>query len=193
MSPRSSHALTPLPQCEAALAKVLKEGGTPSSRLVDCIATCKVRAVEDSIEMTHRLKQEVGSFALMADAGFMHLDFLQCCKFAEGDSRILMSKIARDRLRLVEKGKVRSTPGRPMKEYSISHQAISSLPPSVAFSPSQSAGPEEEQVMAVELAMKMKGHVDAGCNKQEAWDKEWRGVYDLAEKVMQRVMEEGPL
>ena len=41
--------------------------------------------MEDSIEMTHRLKQEVGSFALMADAGFMHLDFLQCCKFAEGD------------------------------------------------------------------------------------------------------------
>ena len=46
--------------------------------------------------------------------------------------------------------------------------------------------------MAVALAMKMKGHVDAGSNKQEAWDKEWRGVYDLAEKVMQRVMEDGP-
>ena len=71
-----------------------------------------------------------------------------------------MSKIARDRLRLVEKGKI--------------------------------AGPDDEQAMAVELAMKMKGHVDAGSDKQEAWDKEWRGVYDLAEKVMGRVMQTGP-
>jgi hypothetical protein len=35
----------------------------------------------------------------MADGGFKHLDFLQCCKFAEGDSRILMQKMARDRLK----------------------------------------------------------------------------------------------
>jgi hypothetical protein len=52
--------------------------------LVLAIATCKVRAVETSIALTFRLKQEVGSFALMSDAGFRHLDFLQCCKFAEG-------------------------------------------------------------------------------------------------------------
>lgn len=32
----------------------------------------------------------------MDDTGFQHLDFLQCCKFAEGDSRILMQKLARD-------------------------------------------------------------------------------------------------
>jgi len=49
--------------------------------------------------MCFRLKQEVGSFALMDDAGFKHMDFLQCCKFAEGDSRILMTKMARDRLK----------------------------------------------------------------------------------------------
>jgi hypothetical protein len=31
------------------------------------------------------------------------MDFLQCCKFAEGDSRILMLKMARDRLRAFQK------------------------------------------------------------------------------------------
>jgi acyl-CoA oxidase len=35
----------------------------------------------------------------MAGTGFEHTDFLQCCKFAEGDSRILMMKVARDRVR----------------------------------------------------------------------------------------------
>lgn len=35
--------------------------------------------------------------------GFEQADFLQCCKFAEGDSRILMLKMARDRLRVAQK------------------------------------------------------------------------------------------
>ena len=35
----------------------------------------------------------------MAGTGFEHTDFLQCCKFAEGDSRILLMKVARDRVK----------------------------------------------------------------------------------------------
>lgn len=84
---------------EADLCICLRESTPPPADLVLAIATCKVRAVETSIDLTFRLKQEVGSFALMADAGFRHLDFLQCAKFAEGDSRILMQKMARDRLK----------------------------------------------------------------------------------------------
>lgn len=42
--------------------------------------------------------QQVGSYALMAGTGFERLDYLNCCKFAEGDSRILMQKMARDRM-----------------------------------------------------------------------------------------------
>jgi hypothetical protein len=38
----------------------------------------------------------------MGETGFDNMDFLQCCKFAEGDSRILMSKITRDRLKAKE-------------------------------------------------------------------------------------------
>ena len=40
----------------------------------------QVRCIETSIELCHRLKQEVGSFALMAGTGFERLDYLQCCK-----------------------------------------------------------------------------------------------------------------
>ena len=109
--------------------------------------------------MVHRLRQEVGSFALMADAGFKHTDFLQCCKFAEGDSRILMSKIARDRLRLVEKGQDMDA---------------------------------DEGKQALGLALAMKKHLDNGASKQVAWDNEWKGVYELAETVMARVMKDGP-
>ena len=45
----------------------------------------------------------MGSYALMGGTGFEHLDFLQCCKFAEGDSRILMQKMARDTMRAFNK------------------------------------------------------------------------------------------
>ena len=38
---------------------------------------------------------QVGSYALMGSSGFKHLDFLNCCKFAEGDSRVLMQKMVR--------------------------------------------------------------------------------------------------
>ena len=36
-------------KCEAALSKVLKEGGTPSAALVDSIATCKVKVREERV------------------------------------------------------------------------------------------------------------------------------------------------
>ena len=49
--------------------------------------------MDEGIEFCHRLRQEVGSYALMSGTGFEHTDFLQCCKFAEGDSRILMMKV----------------------------------------------------------------------------------------------------
>merc|ERR1711907_299762 len=37
--------------------------------------------------------------------GFEQMDFLQCTKFAEGDSRILMQKMSRDRLKARKKNK----------------------------------------------------------------------------------------
>lgn len=85
--------------CEARLVPLLREGAVPSEELAHMIAVAKVKAVEHSIDLSWRLKQEVGSYALMGDSGFGSMDFLQCCKFAEGDSRVLMLKMARDRMR----------------------------------------------------------------------------------------------
>ena len=39
----------------------------------------------------------------MSNTGFELADMLLCCKFAEGDTRILMQKIARDRLKKLQK------------------------------------------------------------------------------------------
>jgi acyl-CoA oxidase len=66
--------------CENRLSILLKQGGLPDPTLAHAIATAKVKAVEKSIDLCWRLKQEVGSYALMAESGFTHLDFLNCCK-----------------------------------------------------------------------------------------------------------------
>eukprot|EP00746_Dinoflagellata_sp_MGD_P127043 gnl/MRDRNA2_/MRDRNA2_61735_c0_seq1.p1 gnl/MRDRNA2_/MRDRNA2_61735_c0~~gnl/MRDRNA2_/MRDRNA2_61735_c0_seq1.p1 ORF type:complete len:547 (+),score=104.90 gnl/MRDRNA2_/MRDRNA2_61735_c0_seq1:90-1643(+) len=88
---------------EARLAWELRRNTIPNADLVEAISVCKVRNIELSITMQHRLEQEVGSFALMAESGFIYKDMLLCCKFAEGDSRILMQKMARDELKRAQK------------------------------------------------------------------------------------------
>ncbi|KAJ3325740.1 hypothetical protein HDV06_003510 [Boothiomyces sp. JEL0866] len=81
---------------QSQLSQHLRKREVPPVSLQESIAVVKVKCVEGAIELCHALKQEVGSYALMAGTGFEQLDFLNCCKFAEGDSRILMQKMARD-------------------------------------------------------------------------------------------------
>lgn len=92
-------------ECEKQLCTVLKENSMPKLPLVEAIAVAKVKAVEESIDMCHKLQNEVGSYALMGGTGFEQKDFLTCCKFAEGDSRVLMQKMSRDRVKQFEKNK----------------------------------------------------------------------------------------
>jgi len=80
------------------LSECLRADVLPDSKLVEMVTVLKVKAIETSIALCFRLKQELGSYALMGGTGFEKMDYLQCCKFAEGDSRILMQKLARDRL-----------------------------------------------------------------------------------------------
>jgi len=87
-------------KCETEMCTALKSNSMPSFKLVEAIAVAKVKAVEDSIKFVHRLQNEVGSYALMKGTGFEQTDFLTCCKFAEGDSRVLMQKMTRDRVKL---------------------------------------------------------------------------------------------
>jgi len=86
-------------ECERHLSSHLQDDTIPPVHLTDAIACAKIAASEMSIDLCFRLKQDVGSFALMGGSGFDNMDFLQCCKFAEGDSRILMQKLSRDRVK----------------------------------------------------------------------------------------------
>ena len=89
----------------------------------------------------------------MADSGFGTLDFLQCCKFAEGDSRILMQKLARDRFKEWKNGSF-----------------------------SLSGGSEEEVAACEALDQGLLMHTSVGgMDASAAWNKEWKAVYLLAE------------
>jgi len=88
---------------EEGLCQCLRSRRIPDVKLVEMVSALKVKAIETSISLCFRLKQELGSYALMGGTGFEKMDYLQCCKFAEGDSRILMQKLARDRLKAFSK------------------------------------------------------------------------------------------
>merc|ERR1719174_2513167 len=86
-------------ECQRQLSVHLRNSTIPPIQLQDAIACAKIAASETSIDLCFRLTQDVGSFALMDGTGFGETHFLQACKFAEGDSRILMQKLARDRIK----------------------------------------------------------------------------------------------
>jgi|EP00927_Polykrikos_kofoidii_P014649 alkylation response protein AidB-like acyl-CoA dehydrogenase len=85
--------------CEEKLNACLREDRIPPKDLMDAIAVAKIRAVETVVQLCFRLKQTVGSRALMANSGFESLDSMQVAKFAEGESFVLMMKLARDRVK----------------------------------------------------------------------------------------------
>jgi acyl-CoA oxidase len=88
---------------EARLCACLRSRTIPDANLVEAISVTKIRNIEMATHFEHQLEQELGSYALMAESGFIYKDMLLCCKFAEGDSRILLQKVARDELRRVQK------------------------------------------------------------------------------------------
>ena len=106
----------------------------------------------------------MGSYALMGDSGFAHLDFLQCCKFAEGDSRVLMLKMARDRLKR------------------FGQEAKSGAP--------TKTGEEAEVALCASLAKALSGAKGDKAMEAQLWDAEWRTVYELAEATMERTMKQ---
>ena len=89
--------------CENKLTKYLRSRQLPTEELINDIAIAKIKCVEDSIEHVNTLQNEIGSYALMYESGFGERDFLTCCKFAEGDTRILMQKIAREQMKKYNK------------------------------------------------------------------------------------------
>ena len=153
---------------EARLNACLRDGAIPPAELVDAIAVAKIKCIEAAVERVHVLRQEVGSYALMHATGFELVDMLLCCKFAEGDSRILQQKLARDRLKELKRGGA--------------FGAFSSL--------IGGEGPlfSAETMSAIGLARKLAPAGRDLGKLAAAMDENWRDVYELAELVAERHM-----
>ena len=152
-----------LAEVEARLCDVLRTGGRPDAGLVEAVAAAKVSAVDEAIEYCHRLRQEVGSYALMAGTGFEHTDFLQCCKFAEGDSRVLMMKVARDRV----------------KQFAELAKTRAAVPPGTS---------PREAAAAGELAEALARERERGVSSAAAWERHWDKAYDLAGLAIENIV-----
>ena len=154
-------------ECEKQLKEYLRNSTVPSLDLVEAIAVAKVKCVEGSIKSCHQLQQDIGSYALMGGTGFENIDFLTCCKFAEGDSRILMQKMSRDRMkRFQRKGFEEKPPeGVDPVDWDLENQACMDL---------------QEKMMKIATEEK----VDTFA----AWDRCWEDVYALSEIIMARTM-----
>ena len=152
-----------LAEVEARLCDVLRTGGRPDAGLVEAVAAAKVSAVDEAIEYCHRLRQEVGSYALMAGTGFEHTDFLQCCKFAEGDSRVLMMKVARDRV----------------KQFAELAKTRAAVPPGTS---------PREAAAAGKLAEALARERERGVASAAAWERHWDKAYDLAGLAIENIV-----
>ena len=59
----------------------------------------RIEAVEFAINAVHLLRRNVGSYGLMSNSPFGSTnEILLCCRFAEGDSRVLQQMLVRDLL-----------------------------------------------------------------------------------------------
>ena len=196
-------------EIEGRLCACLSASTIPSAELVEAIAVCKIRGVGLATELCFKLQQEVGSFALLGGGGFEHLDMLLCCKFAEGDERILMQKMARDRLRQVETGMSSGLGGwmelgvELMGEAPRRREAMKALQLALAMKtytppPSPPPPPHQQQhnvTAAVVVAAAPVVDADAAqaARKQEAkaemvaaWTDSWEQVYALASAICDR-------
>jgi acyl-CoA oxidase len=85
---------------QTRFAEAIESGQEPCRDLVTQIAAAKVESVEFAIKSLALLRRDVGSFSLMASSPFgSNNDVLLCCRFAEGDSRVLQQMLTRDLVR----------------------------------------------------------------------------------------------
>jgi acyl-CoA oxidase len=85
--------------CEADFAALIEGGQDVPASVVDAIAAAKCELVEFATTTGLRLRQLVGAYGLAAGSQFGIMDIFLCMRFAEGDTRVLQQKLARDLLR----------------------------------------------------------------------------------------------
>lgn len=137
----------------------------------DAAAIAKIYCIDTAIDLCQRLKQEVGSYALMAKTGFEYLDYLYCCKFAEGESRILMQKLARDRVKhYVMTQKVRKGPSKT----------------AATSGPADTTTNDEEVGICIMLSNRLANSE----SPLDTWNEHWQDVYRLADLVSARRIDE---
>ena len=176
---------------ERRLNACLRAGAIPGEDLVDAIAVAKIRCIDVALERAHALRKEVrgrpswvypshpcqreptrpstqvGSYALMHTTGFELVDMLLCCKFAEGDTRILQQKLTRDRLRRLQKGGVSA----------VLSGMLSSE--------------RGEVLAALGLARKLQPAGRDAEKLGQAMDENWREIYALADMIAERHVRTG--
>jgi len=155
---------------EKRLNVCLSTGTLPDADLVDAISVAKIKCIEVAVERTHKLRLEVGSYALMHDTGFELVDMLLCCKFAEGDSRILQQKLTRDRLFA-------------LKKQGTMAAIMAALP--------VLGGADAEEARAALSLGRTLGAAKGKEALSEAMDLNWKEVYGLADAVAARHIRDG--
>ena len=144
----------------------------------------------------------------MGSSGFKHLDFLNCCKFAEGDSRVLMQKMVRPprctlAAPLLHPSLPRCTPLSLSAPFSLPapNFARRPAPPQARdrlrqFAQDHKANvtPPASHAAETELCSRLGGAMAAAKGDKALelvlWDDNWQTVYALAEATMARTMSE---
>jgi acyl-CoA oxidase len=162
---------------QAALMPSMRDGLPPPREVAEAVAVAKVCCVEAAADLCGRLRNEVGSYALTAESGFGMIDYLLCCRYAEGDSRVLMQKLARDRISAFTRAPLRGVEA----ENRLASQVLVQLYASGAPCRSRRCGPGDTASDPEALAREQKLH---------AWNGAWQLTYALAGLVGRRTVTE---
>jgi acyl-CoA oxidase len=153
---------------EAALKPFLMKDLLVPAPLAEAISVAKIRGVHVALRCCRLLQEELGSQALMAGdghCGFVHADILLCAKFAEGDSRMLMQKLARDHLKQFQARGAQAVLDR------------------FSFNPHVRA----EAALCMKIGGKLRASAAAGAHAvYNAWNESWEDIYALANVVCDR-------
>lgn len=144
----------------------LRASTIPEAELVEAIAVAKIKSVNTGIDLSDKLAREVGSYALMHESGFGAAPWLYMTAFAEGDSRILSQKLARDSMKAFQKSSYVSA-GKDLV---------------------LGTGPERrEKQIQIQLSRALSG-ASSPADAGRLWNENWQLVYSLADAVCDKYM-----